>query len=222
MEHTRAVILANGDFPTHAMPLTALCEASVIVCCDAAITHLIDHAATTTEKQQIQIVGDGDSLPKAIRDNLPYPVFNESEQEHNDLTKAMRWLLANTDAPLNISILGATGLREDHTLGNISLLMEYYEMLQRQRHGSSIAMISDYGTFTPFHGDRTFDTFPNQQVSIFTLTPDIPVTLHGLQYPLHQQRLTRWWQGSLNNALADTFSVSGGDMIVYQTHEAKQ
>lgn len=49
-----------------------------------------------------------------------------------------------------IDILGATGKREDHTLGNISLLFDY------MRQGLDVTMQTDYGSFTPCHG--RFDT----------------------------------------------------------------
>lgn len=217
----RAVILADGDFPSHPIPCAALADAQILVCCDDAVRHLLNGDHHPDKTTRIQVVGDLDSMPPQLRNNLPYPVHHESEQDYNDLTKAMRWLLANTSEPLHITILGATGLREDHTLGNISLLMDYYDMLLQQRPDSSVIMVSDYGTFTPVRGERTFSAFPRQQVSIFSLTPDIPVTLHGLHYPLHQQRITRWWQATLNSALANTFTVKGGDLIVYQTHKAK-
>ena len=33
----------------------------------------------------------------------------------------------------------------------------------------------------------------------------------------------QWWQGTVNNALGNTFSIDGnGDYIVYRTYEAKR
>ena len=46
-----------------------------------------------------------------------------SDQETNDQTKAVNFLLAQ--GKRRIAIIGATGNREDHTLGNISLLSDY-------------------------------------------------------------------------------------------------
>ena len=56
-------------------------------------------------------------------------IVHVTEQETNDLNKAFRYCLANgwTD----IVILGATGKREDHTLGNIGLLMAVEALEER-------------------------------------------------------------------------------------------
>ena len=41
--HFDAVILANGTFPTHALPLGLLHQAKHVFCCDGAITELSRH-----------------------------------------------------------------------------------------------------------------------------------------------------------------------------------
>ena len=56
-----AVILANGAFPTADEPLRLLREARYVVCCDGAARHW---------PQCDAIVGDGDSVPEALRDRL--------------------------------------------------------------------------------------------------------------------------------------------------------
>ena len=103
-----AVILANGLFPTAEEPLRLLREARYVVCCDGAACHWLQCDA---------IVGDGDSVPEELRNRL----IQIDEQEDNDLTKATRYCLSK--GMRRIVYLGATGRREDHTLGNISLIV---------------------------------------------------------------------------------------------------
>ena len=100
------VILANGDFPTHAVPLSLLENAKHIVACDGAIANLVEHHVHC---QDVVVVGDGDSVPDALRDRL----IQIDEQEDNDLTKATRYCLEQ--GWHKIAYLGATGKREDHT-----------------------------------------------------------------------------------------------------------
>ncbi|MBQ9546139.1 MAG: thiamine diphosphokinase [Bacteroidales bacterium] len=219
---TLIAILANGDYPTHRIPLQALNEAEVIVCCDSAVATMMEQGYSPHPSQRVQVVGDGDSLTPELRKLVPYPIFNESEQDYNDLSKAFRWIMNNIEGLVDISIIGATGKREDHTIGNISLLMDYHERLQQERKGSSVRIVSDYGTFHAVQGEASFESFPLQQVSIFSLTPQVPVSLYGLRYPLSDHCITRWWQATLNEALSSSFSVKGGNLIVYQTHEAKE
>lgn len=109
-----------------------------------------------------------------------------------------------------VCILGATGLREDHTLGNISLLAHYMACYP----DVEFVMRSDFNIFYPMQGERTFASQRGQQVSLFSLTPEVPVSVSGLRYPIHNRPLRSWWEGTLNEALADTFTVQGGTMIV--------
>ena len=104
MNEFDAVILANGAFPTADEPLRLLREARFVVCCDGAARHW---------PQCDAIVGDGDSVPESLRNRL----IQIEEQEDNDLTKATRYCLSK--GMRRIAYLSATGLREDHTLGNI-------------------------------------------------------------------------------------------------------
>ena len=113
-----AVILANGEYPTCPVPLTMLEEASFVACCDGAANEYISRGHTPDV-----IVGDGDSLSTEYHKRFSPIIHQIPDQETNDQTKAVRYLQKRGFR--RIAIVGATGKREDHTLGNISLLLEY-------------------------------------------------------------------------------------------------
>ena len=191
-----AVIVANGLFPSHAVPLEILKNARHIVCCDGAISHV---------PQADVVIGDGDSIPSAYQGRL----IRIEEQEDNDLTKATRYCLSQ--GWHHIAYLGATGLREDHTLGNISLLMRYY-----QEMGVEGTMFTDHGFFIPAFGNRTFNTTKGQQVSIFNFGCH-RLASDGLRWNCYD--FDQWWQGTLNEALSDSFYISAdGYYLVYQNY----
>lgn len=52
-----AVILGNGEYPTHSMPETMLIMAPYVVCCDGSADEHIRRGFTPDA-----IIGDGDSL----------------------------------------------------------------------------------------------------------------------------------------------------------------
>lgn len=198
-EKIDTVIVANGDFPTHRKPLEVLQHASHIIACDGAISHI---------PQAEVVIGDGDSVPVEFRDRL----IQISEQEDNDLTKATRYCLSQGWKKL--AYLGATGLREDHTIGNISLLMRYYHEM-----GVEGAMFTNHGFFTPAFGNREFPSMEGQQVSIFNFGCS-SLKSEGLKW--NSYAYSEWWQGTLNEALSNQFSImSDGYYLVYQTYEAK-
>ena len=206
-----AVIIANGQFPTHEVPLRVLRQASYVVCCDGAIRHY---------PMADVIVGDGDSVPEDYRDLL----IQINEQDDNDLTKATRHCI-NLLTPktsnlqphtsnLRIAYLGATGLREDHTIGNIGLLMRYYRQM-----GVEGMMFTDYGVFQPAFGNRTFRSRKGQQISIINFGCT-HLESEGLRW--NSYAYDEWWQGTLNEAIGDSFSFrADGYYMVYQTYDVK-
>lgn len=195
-----AVVLANGEYPTHPLPLKILADAPYVVCCDGGANEYIRQGYIPDA-----IVGDGDSLSEENR--LRYSSLLHSfpeDQETNDQTKAVNFLLAQ--GKRHIAILGATGKREDHTIGNISLLIEYL------RYGAEVRTYTDYGVFIPCRDTHTFPCHPGQQVSIINFTAH---GLHGkgLVYPLSD--FTNWWQGTLNCCTGTEFTIEAeGEYLI--------
>lgn len=158
------------------------------------------------------IVGDGDSLSEENRLRFQDRIYRNPDQETNDQTKAVSFLASR--GIRRIAILGATGKREDHTLGNISLLMEY------QRMGLEVVMLTDYGFFVPAVDTQEFMGFPRQQVSVFNFDA-VDLKSEGLRYPVYD--FCYWWQGTLNEVEGDSFRIMAkGHYLVYCTYEPKE
>lgn len=213
--HFDGVIFADGDCPTHPIPLGILRSGRPVIACDNAGAQLI----TKWNMLPDAIVGDGDSLPQQFKDRYKDIIHYVAEQDYNDLTKATRFFLEHYRSPgtkhPRICYIGCTGKREDHTLGNISLPTFY-----RQEFGVEGVLPTDFGWFVYCHGACEFESIPNQQVSIFNLNCSA-LTSQGLQWPIYP--FAQWWQGTVNNALGNAFSIDGnGDYIVYRTYEAKR
>ena len=198
-----AVIIANGAFPTHAVPLNILHHAAHLIACDGAIAPLLLEGLG-----EAVIIGDGDSVPAEYRDRL----IQIDEQEDNDLTKATRYCMAQ--GWHKIAYLGCTGKRDDHTLGNISLLMRYFRDMNIEG-----IMFTNHGFFTPAKGDHTFSSFKGQQVSIFNFG-STRISSEGLKWDAYA--FEQWWQGTLNESLSVTFTLhADGYYMVYQTYGVK-
>lgn len=217
------VILGGGDFPSHPLPLSLLEGASKVVCCDGAAYSYVPKYG-----KPWRIVGDCDSIlnpqdnhQRRILEDVSDVIRKYDEQDFNDQTKAVRYCLEH--GLKRIAIVGATGGREDHTLGNISLLLEY------KRLGADVRLYTDHGLFIPCHDSIEFEVpIPegfvavndndacrqkSTQISIFNLSAR---NLHGegLRYPLSD--FTQWWQGTLNEAISSPVSIKGeGDFMVY-------
>ena len=187
-----AVIVAGGESPTATVPLDVLHNAPYVVCCDGAADRYIATGHTPDA-----IVGDGDSISAENREKYAHLLHIIAEQETNDQTKAVRFLMEQ--GKQRIAIVGATGLREDHTIGNISLLVEY------ARTGCDVCSFTDYGIFIPCNGTTTHKCHKGQQVSIFSITAK-DLSAKGLRYPIYD--FNNWWQGTLNECTGDEFTIN--------------
>jgi thiamine pyrophosphokinase len=201
------VILADGNFPFHTRPLSCLQHAATVVCCDGATQKLL-----LSGQVPDYIVGDLDSLSPELKAQFSDRIFPSADQETNDLTKAVQFCIER--GATKITIVGATGLREDHTLGNISLLADYADLV------SDIEMMTDYGIFSVIRKNCSFESYVGQQISIFALDNTTQISTEGLKYPIAHRTLHSWWQGTLNEAVADTFSIhfDQGSLIVFRCY----
>lgn len=200
---SKAVVVADGMFPVHTEPLVYLDRAGIIVCCDGSVENLLNSGRIPDA-----IVGDMDSISDVLRTRFSDRIFVDDNQDTNDLTKAVRWCHAS--GYNDVTILGATGKREDHTIGNISLLAEYSKFM-------NVKMVTDTGVILPFRESCSLQTFPGQQISIFSIDPETEITSAGLRYPLKRKKLRNWWEATLNEALGDKIKLEfeGGPILVF-------
>lgn len=201
MGKKHVVILADGNFPQTAYPLSLLHKADVIICCDGAIVKLLKY----TNLQADYIVGDMDTLDEENKRRFKDIIHHNPDQETNDQTKAFHFALTLT--PDRISILGATGGREDHTLGNISLLADYTRELEYLPFEPAIEIVTDYGVFNSYSDSCTVESAPGEQVSIFAFDPTLKIKSAGLKYPTDSVTFDLWWKATLNESLSDKFSL---------------
>ena len=195
-----AVIVAGGEYPTAEPPLQILQQTPYAVCCDGAADAYISRGGVPDA-----IVGDGDSISACNRERYADRLHIFAEQETNDQTKAMRFL--RQMGKRDIAIVGATGGREDHTLGNISLLIEYARM------GLCVHLYTDHGVFIPGLDTVTLPCHPGQQLPFFSITAH-GFRATGLRYPLYD--FTNWWQGTLNECTADQFTIHAqGEYLLF-------
>lgn len=200
----QTTILANGLFPQDKQIIDILRKSERLICCDGAIAKLLNVCI-----EPDIIIGDLDSISSKLKDKYSDILIQIPDENTNDLTKAVNYCIEMGVS--SITIVGATGNREDHTLGNIALLADYMNRID-------VKMISDFGTFIPFKKSTIFESFIGQQVSIFSLTPQVNITTSGLKYPLKRQPLHRWWNGTLNESLSESFQIElceEGEFIVY-------
>lgn len=195
-----AVIVANGEFPSASVMHRWIDRAPLVVCLDGAANRLLQQGY----KPHL-IIGDGDSIQPELTERYGVEFLKVDEQETNDLSKAVRYL--HRRGCRQLMMLGITGRRDDHTLGNISLLVYYLQM------DIKAVAVTDWGTFVPCRGNALLKTTKGQQVSLFNFRAT-GIKSNDLVYPPYDT--TMLWQGTLNEATSDRLSIQAeGDYLVY-------
>lgn len=233
-----AIIVGNGDFPRTAFPRYLAGSADYIVCCDGALATWIRVAPKIFGELRVPdvVIGDMDSLSPALRKRYADRVVHVEEQDFNDQTKALLYVLANFKDVDTIHFLGATGKREDHTMGNVSLLMEYAKALGgisasssgcqdgvsgpdelsagmaralEPYRGREISMdiVSDHSTIIAVTDSCELAVGEGRKVSIISTDNSLKVKSEGLMWPTDDVVFDNLWKATLNRASEDVIRL---------------
>jgi thiamine pyrophosphokinase len=202
-----AVILCNGEPPSDGLLLRHVQQAELVICTDGAIGWVEERGC----RPQV-LIGDMDSggdgetaanlevRPTRIGKPETCPTRPEiihcgahDQQENTDAEKAL--LLALARGARRIVMLGATGQRLDHTLGNVSLAAKY-------RERAEVVLADDRGELKVISGRNVISTQPGTLFSLVPLTADVTVDTEGLKWPLHEP-LEVGTRGLSNEALSE-------------------
>ena len=197
----RTVILANGDFPKKGgAAWELLAAAKRVVCCDGAADAYRRHFRRWPDV----IIGDLDSIPPHfLLSPFSFLLVRNADQNTNDLEKAMTYCAKQ--GWKNPVIVGATGKREDHTIGNVFRALAY-----------GCEIVTDLGRFVPVCGKAAFKVRKGAAVSVFAPDPKTRMTSKGLEWPLNQVRFRTLYCATLNRATGSRVNLTAThSAIVY-------
>lgn len=202
--------MGNGQFPKKEYPLYLLESADYVVCCDGALDTYLRHFRGRNLRRPDVVVGDMDSLSEKTAERFRDIAVKIDEQETNDQSKAFHHILEHFPDVDTIHILGATGKREDHTIGNLSLLMEYAREMRRQDCGRTVSVdiVSDWSTAFAITDSCTLDVGEGRSVSIICPDNSLNIKSEGLIWPTGNVVFDNLWQATLNRASADRISLT--------------
>ena len=194
------VILAAGDFPRKGgTAWRLLAAAKRIVACDSAA----DAYRRCFRKWPDVVVGDFDSTVlsassrtgAALEGTSSTEFVRFTDQDTNDLEKAMAYCARRGwKDPV---IVGATGKREDHAIGNVFRALAY-----------GCETVTDRGRFIPVRGKATIKVSKGTAVSIFAPDPKTRMTSKGLEWSLDEVRFCNLYCATLNRATASRVTLT--------------
>lgn len=204
------VILCDGVFPKTEYPRYLMRMADFIICCDGSLVKFLRNSKAIFGEERLPdlVIGDMDTLSMKMQKRYAHIIRKEEEQEHNDLTKAVRWVVNNIEDIEYIYILGATGGRPEHTVGNAGLLMEYTRMFDLEGRGIMMESVSDFGTMFAVTDTVSLDCGEGRQISIFSPDNTLKISSEGLAWPTDEVVFDNWWKATLNRASQDTVKLT--------------
>ncbi len=144
----------------------------VIICCDGAYEHLKSIGVVPTV-----ILGDFDSLGYVPEGAKVFPVEKDFTDGELAVTEALKY-------PDNeVVIIYAGGLREDHFLGNLSLLL-----LAREKNLNA-RIETEYSSIFYTEGDFTAFAGEGKTVSVVPLRETLVFGSDGLKYAYRETKL---------------------------------
>ncbi|NHZ85149.1 MAG: thiamine diphosphokinase [Planctomycetia bacterium] len=199
------VIIANGKYPSHPYPIEMIDKAKTIICTDGSANKLKKHGFDPT-----LVIGDMDSI-KNIRDFTKSEFIHIPRQDNTDLEKVFDYCMKY--GIKEVSLLGATGIRDDLALANMILLIQYYNKLK-------IKMVTDIYTIECIKGKNTFASFPQQSISLMAVYRVKSVTTKGLKFSLKKQSMIPSGMGLSNLSTASRFTINtSGKLLLFRRHK---
>ena len=201
-EKKNVSVILNGQMPTDDTIINQITNSDYIIAVDGSANKLFD-----LEIIPDVIIGDLDSLQNINNKNIE--LVKTPDQNKTDFRKTLEWCIEKNI--LNISIFGISGESEDHFLGNYYTLSDFGEKI-------SWKAFTDFSVISPCVGNKKFESFKGQKVSLFCMKGSSTVNSENLEYPLQSYHLKPSDDAVRNLSLEDHFTIeSTNTILVFQS-----
>lgn len=201
----RALFFAHGDISENEFRKIKDTPFDLIIAADGGALNALQGGYCP-----VYVVGDLDSVTPEIKAQLPETQFlHRPSQEFNDLEKTLMFCeeLGITD----ITLLGISGKRLDHTLNNLSVLSRYdqkFEMTIYDAH-SQIYLVRD---------EWSYSGRLNQLISLIPIGTVEGVKTEGLAFSLDHEPLIFGEREGLSNYILSKpsrITIESGLLFVF-------
>lgn len=206
----RILLMLNGQPPSRELTKSCFQHSDFVVGADNGAYHLINAGV-----EPDRIIGDIDSIAPELARQFIRRINQVDTQENTDFEKSLIYIYSDYPSA-DVTILGATGRRMDHELGNLLCAANWADRL-------NIRLISDDEMICFPSAGKQFELRAKQGqiISLFGLPEAAGVSTCGLKWPLCDETLPMGTRGVSNEAMSPlvTFKYRSGRLIVVQMHE---
>lgn len=210
----KGIVISSGSIENYDLLKKHIKDNQFILCADGGVRHIMRIGAIPNS-----VIGDFDSIDEKsvefIKENnipvLKYPV----EKDETDTELALMHLI-NIGCN-EITLVGVTGCRLDHTLANIYLLRK---LLLQNIKGK---IVDDNNTIYLINDYLKLEKRENYYVSIIPISNEgVIVTLKGFYYPLDDKLIEFNSTLGISNRIIDKFGeikIIRGEALIIESKD---
>jgi thiamine pyrophosphokinase len=211
-----ALLICDGLLPEKKWIKSRILQHEIAVACDGAANVLLTYALFPTV-----IIGDLDSFNRQLlseQHTSSVLVVHDSDQETNDLEKALEYVLKKGFE--SCEIIGALGKRLDHTLKNLSVLQRFYPRF------STVYILDEWGIH--FFGKSVTEIYApvGTPLSLVPFNGRVTgISTEGLCYGLKQEWLENGKRDGTSNELLATNAIikkQQGELLISVHKQTEQ
>jgi len=202
----RVLVIANGEPPKKMRLQALLREADVVLCADGGANIALKHGVVPDA-----IIGDLDSIhAETLVKFHKVPTYRDSDDETTDLEKAIAWAIKGKFD--HVTVVGASGRRLDHSVGNLSVLAKFYP-------DAVVRFVDDFGELTYVGRDLTIEAKKGETVSLIPLSRCEGIVTDGLRYALNGETLELGVREGTSNVVTASpvsIKVKKGHLLLFR------
>lgn len=204
-----ALIIANGAACSTELMNQLLEWSPLVIVLDSAIERVLELGIKIDV-----LLGDFDhgfSPEDYLEKQYPLEIVYTPNQDKNDLEKAFDYLIEKGHKAVNV--IWATGKRADHTITNLTSLVNYRNQLK-------IVLLDDHSKvfLLPQHYEKWYTA--HTPISLIPIGKVNGITTQNLHYALHNEELVLGYRtGSSNHVSKDgivKISHTEGDLLLME------
>lgn len=201
----KCIIIGNGKSPTKKVINYFYQKGfNTVICADGGANH-----AKRLGVIPGFIIGDLDSATPSV---LKYysgksKIIRINRQNDTDVEKCLKFAIRKnfTEAVL----LGVTGDRLDHTIGNLGIIIKFYAKIH-------ISLVAENSILFPANTNLTIKSKINETISLFAFNNRTRITSEGLKYKLTDARLPFGERESTSNvSISKQVSIKISSGIIF-------
>lgn len=202
----RALIIANGDPPKKQRLELLLKRVGIVICADGGANTALKMGITPDA-----IVGDLDSIhAEALVKFRKVPIHEDRDDQTTDLEKAIAWAVESKYD--HLTVVGASGKRLDHSVGNLGVLRKFYP-------DAIITFVDDWGELCYVGREYSFEAQKGDVVSLIPLNRCEGVSTKGLKHALDDEGLELGVREGTSNVVIMSpvsIKVRKGHLLLYK------